>query len=1533
MSLGVTKLNLRFALILFVSFFATSQVLAAPPPQSPTTKGKAAPPPRPPMPKPGAKETPKPVATPPAPPVNEPTTLPTDPNVARRLEEGVGLIKDGEIDRGLVVIQSIFDAEESSYLKDQNHRWQLATRAAEETILEQPPTVLKRYRQLNDDEANHKLQQANNANDPELWAAVARRFFLTNAGRSAMDRLASYNLDLGRASLALFYFDRILTSPAHQESRLDSTRVKRTLAATILDRADEESKLPKTMTIKGRPESIAPWLKGFRKEWTEHDNTPKIAPTKEDVSDSSKRANWPLLAADWQWGMTRDPMITSMIDEIASASLPRQAPLLFGQQPVLVDGRIFFRDFDSTAALDPVTGERVAEYTNRTAITSEFKRPENRAYAMSPNPSGFECTFVANQVYGQLTTDGSRVYQIDDLPLNPNPYLPPFANQPGGDAGTDRSRNSIVALDAKTLEVRWRIGPANDKTTDGPTYFFGPPTPAQGKLYVIGERRSEIGLYCIQPETGEILWRQLLAVASRGIDSDIFRRSQACRVVDANGILLCPTNLFLLVAIDPVTRGRLWEYSLATEGQIPVQYTLGTQTIPPPAMINGTDAPLVTSNAVIVSEPLGQRIHCIDLETGKPRWQVPRDSDWYLGSAGSSILISIGSHQARGIRIGNGKVAWKAAIPVPSGRGIAIDSDYLLPTTDGRLLVIDMGSGRIMRELSSRDRLPLGTVIAEGDKIFTISSSGLQSFPRMGGVQKEVDRLLAGNPQETAGLYRRALIHLTVGAIADTIDDLQGAAVGDPNIVEVKQSRTLLFDLASHEALTQATIPEALVNNLATFATTDTERGIYLRLKAEYLIRLGQVADIASILDEHAKLRLESNVPSEWNFVERTPRTWMRAFLRKTLVRLDTKAQASLLEVYRERLRAAKEASDLDVMRSLAFLLAGQPLGDEVRLALADALIAKDEPAEAEINLLQAAAGSDPATVVAALDKLVELAKLTERPQDQDYFLEQLSTKVSASELPKEEKADLIARFTTLRKQLPPDAVVPVSLPWKSTKIESSAERSFRPEPSRRIAFAAQSALPFFRPWVIVLDQQRWELDFLGRQSGLLDWKLQQLPASLAYQQPLTFQQIGSMLVFEQSDSVYAVSGLEKRLLWNRSFEDRSSEVTEVVSTSGRVRKVRASSATYLSGQMLWPKIVGSGPNYLVVRAGKMLSLLDPWTHEILWSRSDLNQDQFITADGEYVLIISPAGKWSAHRTLDGELTSTGEVGPDIRFMNGTNGRRLLLFQTDSTAGQRRILRLYDPIIKTHVWKQVFPPNTEWKMVDDQRIVLFDDKRNLTILRIDTGEILIREQLEANEVKESIGPTMLHAFSDGERLFVGSNQNFSHENIYPVSPSNNVRMQTVHGWLRAYDLKTKRKLWHRELYNRNLLIGPGEDLPYLVAIGNRLVDIGDEQRRPATTVDLLDKGTGEVIATRDHDQYGTMVELAYSIRDQWIEVRGNNLRIRFEFLRDGQPAKPVPSVENSATSPMMRRFFERAQRAREKRDKEKPAAPAAKNES
>src|SRR5262249_819739 len=143
--------------------------------------------------------------------------------------------------------------------------------------------------------------------------------------------------------------------------------------------------------------------------------------------------------------------------------------------------------------------------------------------------------------------------------------------------------------------------------------------------------------------------------------------------------------------------------------------------------------------------------------------------------------------------------------------------------------------------------------------------------------------------------------------------------------------------------------------------------------------------------------------------------------------------------------------------------------------------------------------------------ELVETALESERTPDASYYLGQLRRE--RGDLALTRGQTVADRVSALQPKVAPNDQIP---PWTFDRVEDTGGRSFRPDPNKRLAFAIDPSLPFFAGWQIVFDGQRWELEFLNRATGSLDWKLTRLPASLAYQQPLNFHQVGQLMLFEQ---------------------------------------------------------------------------------------------------------------------------------------------------------------------------------------------------------------------------------------------------------------------------------------------------------------------------------------------------------------------------------------------------------------------------------
>src|SRR5262249_55421429 len=129
------------------------------------------------------------------------------------------------------------------------------------------------------------------------------------------------------------------------------------------------------------------------------------------------------------------------------------------------------------------------------------------------------------------------------------------------------SPGRLSSYDLETGRPKWEIGgPANGEPFDLPLagyFFFGAPVADGGELFAIGESTAgdssgQIRLVCLDPSSGETKWSQLVALPEVAMERDVGRRWLTAQVAAGDGILVCPTSVGWLVAVDRVTHTLLW---------------------------------------------------------------------------------------------------------------------------------------------------------------------------------------------------------------------------------------------------------------------------------------------------------------------------------------------------------------------------------------------------------------------------------------------------------------------------------------------------------------------------------------------------------------------------------------------------------------------------------------------------------------------------------------------------------------------------------------------------------------------------------------------------------------------------------------------------------------------------------------------------------------------------------------------------------------------------------------------------------------
>src|SRR5262249_27250021 len=147
-------------------------------------------------------------------------------------------------------------------------------------------------------------------------------------------------------------------------------------------------------------------------------------------------------------------------------------------------------------------------------------------------------------------------------PADPNnPNNPNNPNQPVYSSLNDLvQHNRLQGYDLATGKLLWEQG-GRGKGELEDSHFLGTPLVLQEQLYTLVEKEGNLRLLCLDPAKGNILWSMHLASFRTRLPQDPLRRLQNAQIVHADGILVCPTNAGVLLAVDLASRTVVWAHS------------------------------------------------------------------------------------------------------------------------------------------------------------------------------------------------------------------------------------------------------------------------------------------------------------------------------------------------------------------------------------------------------------------------------------------------------------------------------------------------------------------------------------------------------------------------------------------------------------------------------------------------------------------------------------------------------------------------------------------------------------------------------------------------------------------------------------------------------------------------------------------------------------------------------------------------------------------------------------------------------------
>lgn len=610
-----------------------------------------------------------------------------------------------------------------------------------------PPHGREFYEAMYGPRARRLLAEARAKGDVHLVADVARRYAHTAAGAEATGLLGAHHLDRGRYALAALCYERLLERP----SAHDLPAVTLFHAALAFRRGGSEARAAQAWRLLAAkaPAGLRFGESDVGLEELRREIGRGEGPAEDGVPPRAAR-----LAAQWSRPTTREITVLDKLQSAERRHTEFGRPVLSGGRPVVAGGRVMMRTARGLRAVDLRTGTEAWEAPSPWSMEHMLAEPRFASNLDSWTQSYLDVSpqvLFENTVLGVLGTDGGRVYAVDDLAVPPyrqnfgirGRWQPQAAWPDFGPGLTEAAYHSrLLALDVATGRPAWEVGGHGGESDDdelSDTYFFGPPTALDDRLYAVTEKNSVLSLVCLRAQDGALVWRLPLAYPPSRLLLDPGRRIQAARPVWGEGVLVCPTNSGAVVGVDVLTPGLVWAYpyhrELLTRSEAVLAGRRGRTT---PAYVAAEwKAPttVIDGGRVIFSAADEPSVHCLDVRDGTLLWKAARTADdvYVAGAIAGKVLI-VGRQGCRALGVADGKQQWWLATGMPSGLGAASGDVYYLPIREAgtdkqpAVYAVDVRAGEVAERVPCPANQPPGNLLLGPEEIISQSVTAVTAY-------------------------------------------------------------------------------------------------------------------------------------------------------------------------------------------------------------------------------------------------------------------------------------------------------------------------------------------------------------------------------------------------------------------------------------------------------------------------------------------------------------------------------------------------------------------------------------------------------------------------------------------------------------------------------------------------------------------------------------------------------------------------------------------------------------------------------------
>lgn len=610
----------------------------------------------------------------------------------------------------------------------------------------------------------------------------------------------------------------------------------------------------------------------------------------------------PVLVPRWSVVTARTDTARRLLEELHEAVQNASPPVFPAWMPVCAGRLLAVPTPDGVVVLDRETGRRL--YDLRDDVPAEAiinghrlvhvgglpawlgaapgTSSSSRLLSASRSPLSHPVSYFAwrNTVHSSIAFDpkGRRLYWIRGHAVLLGQRVV-SSRQQSADASDPYSRdydsNQLACVDAATGRTQWVVGgPVDAERLSGPlagTCFLGPPVVVGRRAYVIGEKDQHLRLFELDAATGVLRWSVVLAQTSVPIGNDMMRRLLGLQPAINGGMVICPTHLGFVTAVNPRTQRVLWATRVVRMSPETANQNRGiaAQTFAPevpgsewlharPIAVGGhvvvtpqevSMKPVSVVNGRIVSYQTMRRALCLRLVDGKILWEKNKDDALCVaGVAGETVVVQQ-QRALAGWDLRSGKVLWSTggglSSHVPAGRVVVAPDRFALPTTDGAVVVGKPARAdlRVVRPPSVA-REPLGNLVAVGDLLVSVLPWRVDAFELADALQADLEAARRTKAVSPELQLRLAASALAAGRWKDAVERLRGLKPDDlaPEqrarrnwMLRVALERLVLDDPAAHAAETA---------ELERLLQAEGKSVRLMRLQVERLLASGRLLEV-----------------------------------------------------------------------------------------------------------------------------------------------------------------------------------------------------------------------------------------------------------------------------------------------------------------------------------------------------------------------------------------------------------------------------------------------------------------------------------------------------------------------------------------------------------------------------------------------------------------------------------------------------------------------------------------------------------------